>query len=521
LAALCGPAWAQFTKLAATADGSQLYFISALRLRDVPGQNDFPKVFRIIEDGTIELFAQHDKDSGYPTAFNVSTSDDGRTVATTWRKSCTANQPCLQQFQYEVRGVHAVSLRPGIAALSRNGRFLLEWLNNAPNDRIIDLDSGQVVTIPAGDILSRVIGASRHPLADDGSAVFQYGRDGVLFRNGKIQQSFDSGFPGNYLEIDQSGRWVLYLASAGSVLADLNNGTVSTLPISAGEMSNDGMRFLGSASQSATFYDRVTGEARTFAGYGERLLAGSGQFAFLYAENGSLVRVNWNTSPNKFAAKVLIAASPYLFVDIAGAPVPGSAKAVACWLMPNVSPYWNGRPIPVLQRDASTMWFQIPWDAEPGDTRIEFRTAGGPFEGPALPLTLERYAPRFFMSSEYDSYVQPIAQTWHENWSGQVSERSQARPGEIVHLFMTGLGPVSPTPATGEPGPFAPFARTVNPAPCEGEVLYSGIAPGLIGIYQVDIRLPANPTGIPAGPDTVDYQLVCAPLITSVPIKLR
>lgn len=73
--------------------------------------------------------------------------------------------------------------------------------------------------------------------------------------------------------------------------------------------------------------------------------------------------------------------------------------------------------------------------------------------------------------------------------------------GSVIYFYATGLGPVTNTPATGAPTPLAPFSRTVDPpqvtlgtAVCE--VLFAGLAPGLAGVYQVNIRVPAD---IPAG----------------------
>jgi hypothetical protein len=52
---------------------------------------------------------------------------------------------------------------------------------------------------------------------------------------------------------------------------------------------------------------------------------------------------------------------------------------------------------------------------------------------------------------------------------------------------------------TGEPGPSSPLARLVAPPVCRDNqtgaavvVLYAGLAPGLIGIFQMDIRVPMN-----------------------------
>jgi len=62
--------------------------------------------------------------------------------------------------------------------------------------------------------------------------------------------------------------------------------------------------------------------------------------------------------------------------------------------------------------------------------------------------------------------------------------------------FLTGLGPVTPPVAPGAPAPGAePLARTnVTPVVTIGgqtaQVLFSGLAPGFIGLYQINFQVP-------------------------------
>ncbi|MGH9720607.1 MAG: hypothetical protein ACRD8O_10370 [Bryobacteraceae bacterium] len=77
-----------------------------------------------------------------------------------------------------------------------------------------------------------------------------------------------------------------------------------------------------------------------------------------------------------------------------------------------------------------------------------------------------------------------------------------ASPGSYVAIFATGLGPVLFRPPDGEPAPRNPLARTLS----GGDVLlgppgfakhifpvtYSGRAPGLVGVDQVNVRIPED-----------------------------
>jgi uncharacterized protein (TIGR03437 family) len=77
------------------------------------------------------------------------------------------------------------------------------------------------------------------------------------------------------------------------------------------------------------------------------------------------------------------------------------------------------------------------------------------------------------------------------------------RRGEFVEIYASGLGPVLSTPADGAPAPKTPpLATTVlTPTITVGgvpvtNILYSGLAPGQVGLYQINIQVPdAAPTG--------------------------
>jgi uncharacterized protein (TIGR03437 family) len=67
-------------------------------------------------------------------------------------------------------------------------------------------------------------------------------------------------------------------------------------------------------------------------------------------------------------------------------------------------------------------------------------------------------------------------------------------------LFGTGFGPVSPSVGSGQPGQGSQNLTVQTPVVLFGDrpgrVLYSGLAAGLVGVYQVNVEVPADaPTG--------------------------
>ena len=78
-----------------------------------------------------------------------------------------------------------------------------------------------------------------------------------------------------------------------------------------------------------------------------------------------------------------------------------------------------------------------------------------------------------------------------------VTASNPADRGTRVTFFASGLGAVTPPVAAGAPGASAePFNRTVATPRVffdiyPADVLFSGLAPGAAGRYQVSIRVPA------------------------------
>ena len=90
--------------------------------------------------------------------------------------------------------------------------------------------------------------------------------------------------------------------------------------------------------------------------------------------------------------------------------------------------------------------------------------------------------------------------------------------GEYISLYLTGLGVVNPPVADGALGPASPLSQAtafVNKSLVvyfndytskvyysKGTVSFAGLAPGLAGLYQLNVQIPAN-----VGPGNVYIEL--------------
>ncbi len=109
-------------------------------------------------------------------------------------------------------------------------------------------------------------------------------------------------------------------------------------------------------------------------------------------------------------------------------------------------------------------------------------------------VTMFRYlsSPGIFSQSQSGEGIGAVL---HSDYS-VVTEARPARPGEIVQVFLTGLGAVFPTVADGAAGGTTTLNQTAPGSVrayvdnLAADVLYAGLAPQLSGLYQVNLKIP-------------------------------
>jgi uncharacterized protein (TIGR03437 family) len=89
-----------------------------------------------------------------------------------------------------------------------------------------------------------------------------------------------------------------------------------------------------------------------------------------------------------------------------------------------------------------------------------------------------------------------------------ITTANPATGDEILQLYANGLGPVTNPPASGEPASGSPLSATTSPVTVtvggKQATVYAGgnafLAPGFVGLYQIDIQVP---TGLTSGPQPI------------------
>ena len=75
------------------------------------------------------------------------------------------------------------------------------------------------------------------------------------------------------------------------------------------------------------------------------------------------------------------------------------------------------------------------------------------------------------------------------------SAQNPTAAGTVVSIYATGLGPTDPPIVAGQ-APATLSTTLIRPVVTIGgapaEVLFSGLAPGFTGLYQINARIPAG-----------------------------
>ena len=267
-------------------------------------------------------------------------------------------------------------------------------------------------------------------------------------------------------------------------------------------ISNDGSRILFLSRRTDTgdtqaFLMRGDGSGRRqitseAEGIQSAVISGNGAVAWVLTRLGRVIRIEIDSGARRevighvpaFLSEAQVQAAPGAVLKVSASVAAGEAVDVEV----------GGKPAPVLSVEQGSVTFQVPWELEPYDTYAAGLRTAPPGEWMGLPLELfaVRFQAAFVRSPGADH-----ALAAHQDWSALVDPNWPARPAEIVHIYATGLGPVTPPVPTGTAAPDAPLSLLATPLRCYVpygstlagplplDVLYAGLAPGTIGYYLI------------------------------------
>jgi uncharacterized protein (TIGR03437 family) len=178
-------------------------------------------------------------------------------------------------------------------------------------------------------------------------------------------------------------------------------------------------------------------------------------------------------------------------VQASGTPLPSALTGLSIQLQSGVS-------APLLYASAGVVNIQVPWELA-GQSSVLLRAVLNGNGGPSQTLLLAAFAPGIFT-------VNTSGQGAVVDSSGQlVGPDNPATAGSSIQVYCTGLGPVTNPPASGGAASSTMLSSTITkPTVMIGRmaatVTFSGLSPGTVGEYQVNVQVPTGVTPGPAVP---------------------
>ena len=127
---------------------------------------------------------------------------------------------------------------------------------------------------------------------------------------------------------------------------------------------------------------------------------------------------------------------------------------------------------------------QIPWEFQ-GQSSVQMKVTAGSFLWSKLyTVPLATYSPGVFAITDIAGAV--------------ISQANPAKRGQSIIVYANGMGPVDQKVASGDPTPLTqPLSNTrVTPSVTIGgstaQVGFSGLTPGSVGLYQLNVAVPAD-----------------------------
>ena len=294
--------------------------------------------------------------------------------------------------------------------------------------------------------------------------------------DGTTNQTIASGYI-SFKLVDQYGLPVAnvpvtYAVSSGG--GSLSNQLRSTNSYGFGQA----QATFGPAAGSNVFTATAAGMTATFTATSRNppVINVNGAVDAAYAQPGhgvvpgsyiALYGVNLATAAEGFS-------TPYLPVAIAQTSVSfDSATASAPGHLTYISP--------------SQVNLQVPWEMQNQPT-AQIKVSIGDSSGALYSLPLVPYAPAIFASNGAAAALDASFRL--------ISNSNPAKQGQNISLYCNGLGPVTNQPASGDPAQGSPNLSNTTTLPMvmiggqNAPVLFSGLAPGYAGLYQINVTVP-------------------------------
>lgn len=272
----------------------------------------------------------------------------------------------------------------------------------------------------------------------------------------------------------------------GQIVATFSNGDP---PLALGYAGGASGNYTGTWTPRATSSQITISARATASGLAAQTIQIAGQVTPnatpLLAPNGTL---------NAFAPVVGAAVAPGTIVQIYGQNLAGQPGTATATPLPSklnsTSVLIGGRLAPLYYVSPGQINAQIPFELSAGQQYQLIVNANGALSTPN-PIQLSATAPGIAGFATGAIIAQHLD-------GSLVLDSSPAAPGEVIVFYLSGMGLTTQDVGTGAASPSTTLASPVNPPTITvggvpvTNILFAGLTPTLVGLYQVDFQVPAT-----------------------------
>lgn len=152
----------------------------------------------------------------------------------------------------------------------------------------------------------------------------------------------------------------------------------------------------------------------------------------------------------------------------------------------------NGIAVPMFFVSPEQINAQLPYQID-GSVTMTLRTPGGVSDN--LNLTIQPAAPSIFRSGTAgpETRIPTIIRARNNEF---VTVSNPIHREDVISIYLAGMGNTSPaveagSPSQSDPAPVPVIPPVLRIGNADMEVLFAGLAPGQIGVYQINAKVPS------------------------------
>jgi len=157
----------------------------------------------------------------------------------------------------------------------------------------------------------------------------------------------------------------------------------------------------------------------------------------------------------------------------------------------------GGQPLPLYYVDGPQINARIPYGLN-ANTQQQLQVMRDQDQSEPVEVTVASTQPAIFTVSQNGLGQGAIFWTTPAGKYVVADGANPVSQGAVVEVYCTGLGPVNPSVEPGAVSPANPAAQvpkgalTATVGGLAAEVQFAGLAPGSVGVYQVNLKVPQD-----------------------------